>query len=147
MEAYMQEKLMKGTRRSHRNFLRAVAADDVPEMQKQLFSMYDAENSALSQLTSGPSPLCMVPVADGLLTAAYKNNSGAFNELMDTLDATGRSFGLSPNDVGNLKAAAVLASELPHTSGAAHAQLKAKMMGHVTEAGFENMGMCMPAEM
>lgn len=132
-----QKKVFHATRKSHRAILRAVRADDIPTMRKELHSLYDPFNSPLTEVTTGPCKRAFVPVVDGLMLAQYKRLPATGAELLDNVHKTGATFGLDENDIREVSSAAAAARRGDVTV----------MNKHLDKAGFSDTGMCIPAAM
>lgn len=143
MLSSMDPKAMKDTRRSHRHILRAADAQDMPAMRAELESLY-SEGSALTRLTNGPSPICLVPVVDAYVMAAAKGKHVARAELMDNLVQTGKSFGLTGADLGHIQRSGELAAAAVSGRASDPDRSVRSMRRHLGEAGFGGVGLCMP---
>ena len=130
---------MHNTRKMHRAMMRAADADNVQLMRQVQHSLYDPSSSALTRLTSGPSPQSLVPVVDSALLAAYKGREVA-HELSDNLRAVGHSFGLSSSDTAHLHSAIDAAATARDEPAAL-----SRMSAHLEAAGYgADCGLCFP---
>jgi len=134
---------MKMTRRSHRAILRAAGAGDVDGMRASIGALY-GQDSGLTKLTEGPSKLCLTPMVDALILSAYKGEEGVRSDLMDNFVSTGRTFGLSGEDLGHLGRSAEIAAGMAGGGSGERSSSVARMNAHLEEAGFRNMGLCIP---
>lgn len=139
----MDPKAMKQTRRSHRHILRAADAQDMHSMRAELETLY-SEGSALTKLTDGPAPICLVPMVDAYIMSAAKGKEVARAELMDNLVQTGKSFGLTGEDLGHIQRSGELAASVVSKTATDSDAAVRSMRRHLGEAGFGGVGLCMP---
>lgn len=132
-------KLMRVTRKSHRHALRAADMNDAQLYRSEIYNLYDPQNSALTQLTSGPDKMSAVPMVDAAILTAYKNRD-MNAEIMDNLNTVGASFGIDSHSLASIHSAVDAAREARSNPAAI-----SRMNHHLEKAGFgDYSGMCIP---
>lgn len=134
----------KYTRKLHRETLKSAKNNDVQSIRENLNTLYDAEHSPLTQVTSGPNKLASVPLVDAILLSARERNQEVYNEVAENLNKVGETFGYSRNDVASIVKASQHASMLDNATPRERSKHIKAMNARLSDAGVNDIGLSIP---